>query len=133
MILLHNNDITPFKMDLKIAVNLLDAIEEEERRTLIGELIEFLVDTTFLENLEEIKHYTHALKELASGLASVISPFDYVLNYIDEYFSNNKHKQSPAERAQRTLDKLPSEIRGPVEEMVHEVKENILWWQKRPK
>lgn len=133
MILLHNNDITPFKMDLKIAVNLLDAIEEEERRTLIGELIEFLVDTTFLDNLEEIKDYTHALKELAPGLASVISPFDYVLNYIDEYFSNNKHKQSPAERAQRILDKLPSELRGPVEEMAREVIEAILWWQKRPK
>ena len=133
MILLHNNDITPFKMDLQIAINLLDAIEEEKRRTLIGELIEFLVDTTFLDNLEEIKHYTHALKEHAPGLASVISPFDHVLNYIDEYFSNNKHKQSPAERAQRTLDKLPSELRGPVEEMVHEIIENILWWQKRPK
>jgi tetratricopeptide (TPR) repeat protein len=133
MILLHNNDRTPFKMDLQIAVNLLDGLEEEKRRTLTGELIEFLVGATFLDNLEEIKHYTQVLKERASGLASVISPFDHVLNYIDVYFLDNKHKQSPAERAQRILDKLPNELRGPVEEMVREIKENILWWQKRPK
>jgi hypothetical protein len=133
MIYLHNKNITPFTMDLQIVVNLLDAIEEEKRRTLIGELIKFLVGTTFLDNIEEIRSYIHALKELAPGLASVISPFDHVLNYIGEYFSNNKHKQLPAERAQRILDKLPNELRGPVEEMVEEVKRNILWWERRPK
>jgi tetratricopeptide (TPR) repeat protein len=135
MVFLHKNDRTPFLTDLQAGLKLVENTAEEARRSLLGNLIEFLVGITFPHNLEEIRTYTNALKQVSPELASVLDPLHYVLDYFQEYFSKvtEKKKGVTAIRAQRILDNIPSELRGPVEEMVQEVKKNILWWEKRPK
>lgn len=56
-----------------------------------------------------------------------------VLDYFKEYVSTEKKNGTSAVRAQRILDNVPIELRGPIEEMIQKVHKNIIWWERRPR
>ncbi len=133
MVFLHNGDRTPFLEDLEAGAELLKGIDEEARRSVLGDLLEFLVYVTRQDTIEDIKAYSEGLGGISPDLGAVFNPLKYVLDYYAQYFSLEKKKGASLIRAQRVLEDVPSELRGPVEEMVQTVKKNILWLEKRPK
>ena len=133
MIHLHNMDKTPFFKDLESGVMLLEGLEEEKRRELLGKLMDFLVSIIIVDNIKEISAYIDGFKQVKTEQADVFNPLQYVLDYYTEYFAEEKKKGTSVIRTQRVLDNIPGEIRGPVEEMVRKAKKNVLWWERRPK
>jgi tetratricopeptide (TPR) repeat protein/DNA-binding MarR family transcriptional regulator len=129
---LHNGDKTPFLKDLEAGAMLLKDLDEEQRREILGQLMDFLVNILIRDNIEEIRAYIDGLKQVYPEQADVFNPFRYVLDYYTESFSKGKKKGTSAMRAQRVLDHIPGEMKGPVEEMVREAEKNILWWERRP-
>jgi len=133
MVFLHNGDRTPFSEDLEAGAGLLKGIDKEARRKALGDLLEFLVHVTYQDTIEDIKAYSEGLGGISPDVGAVFNPLKYVLDYYTQYFAPEKKKGASVIRAQRVLDDIPSELRGPVEEMVQTVKKNILWSEKRPK
>ncbi|MBW2699827.1 MAG: tetratricopeptide repeat protein [Deltaproteobacteria bacterium] len=132
MVFLHNGDRTPFSKDLEAGSELLKGIDKEAKREVLGDLLDLLVDVTCQDTIEDIKAYSEGLGEISPDVGVVLKPLEYVLDYYTQYFAAEKKKGASVIRAQRVLDDIPGELRGPVEEMVQTVKKNILWSKKRP-
>jgi hypothetical protein len=137
MVLLHYADMTPCREDVKAALNIAGAIEEDERRALLADLIDFLIEMATDENsIREVTLYVDTIKQTGSeGVAGVLDPLEYVLEYARQYSSRERsttrRRTETVAGAQRILDNVPPELRAPVEEMVQKAKKNIAWWESR--
>ena len=136
LVFLHGKDFTPFKADLQAGIALLKSLAEDDRRNVQGTLLDFLSGVIYGDYPDEIKTYMETLKEIAPEIAQLFSPLSYVIEYVEAY-SDGKGKKTDREkavkRAEIVLDRVPMELRGPVEKMIQTVKTNIEWWAKRPK
>jgi cytochrome c-type biogenesis protein CcmH/NrfG len=136
LVFLHGKDVTPFKADLQTGIVLMKALDEEDRRTVQGKLIDFLKGVIYGDYLNEIKTYIETIKEIAPEIAQLFSPLSYVIEYFEAYSVREGKKldrEKALKRAETALDRVPMELRGPVEEMIQTVRENMEWWKKRPK
>ena len=74
------------------------------------------------------------MAESAPNVHEIIGRLEYVVQYYKELEFEPGEKavrrDKAADNAQRILDRLPSEERGPIEEMVKEVEVNINRWRK---
>jgi tetratricopeptide (TPR) repeat protein len=136
-ILLHGKDFTPFRADLQAGATILNTLTEDERKTVQGDLIDYLNGITYGDCQDEIITYLENLREIAPDIAAVFAPLDYVVEYLQataqESQSVKKEKTTAVKRVQTVLDRVPTELKAPVEEMVTTIKNNNEWWAKRPK
>lgn len=132
MLFLHRGDRSLFKKDLQLAIELLSDLPDESKREVQGRLIDFLLDVTYDDTIDETKMYLNTIKEFAPEFAFVFSPMDYLVAYFETYHSDMKDPQKSIKRAQELLERIPFELRDLVETMVNKVKGNIKWWNNRP-
>ncbi len=133
MVSLSMGDRTPFMKDLKRAAEILESLEDEQRTEIVGELMDFLVRVTYRHALEKVEAYFAGLSQTVQPAASILTPLGYMLDYFKVYFSETQKKGPVGKQAEQVLDRIPSEWRNPVEDMVRRVKEQQAWWERRPK
>ncbi|MDD3952705.1 MAG: tetratricopeptide repeat protein [Lentisphaeria bacterium] len=123
-----NQDSGFFKENLSKAVAILnqaDALKEEDKQDVIGQIFDVLTAVLNQENIKTIRIYLEGIREASEDLGRIFKPFDYVLDYFDAFFAAQIDKKATADRAQRVLDSVASEIRGPVEGMIEKVKKRL--------
>ena len=119
--------------DLKRTADILESLDEEPRSEIVGELMDFLVGVTYRHTLERVEAYFAGLSQAVAPVASILAPLGYVLDYFRAIFLET-HKKGPiGKQAEQVLDRVPGELRNPVEDMVRQVKEQQAWWDRRPK
>jgi hypothetical protein len=62
------------------------------------------------------------------AVLSIIRPLTHVLEYTQACITQKAGYAS--KQAQKALDRVPGEIKGPVEEMTNKVRENLKWQSK---
>jgi tetratricopeptide (TPR) repeat protein len=125
MAFLFQQDMTPFRKQLAEGTKMIAAIKEEQMHSIVGELSDLMVEIMGSDNLRTIRTYINEIEKISADIAALINPINHVLDYFEELFSDQKGKKAAADRAQRVLDSITSEIRGPVEEMIQQVAKNI--------
>ena len=101
------------------------AIKKEQMHSIVGELSDLMVEIMGSDNFRTIRTYINEIEKISADIAAPINPINHVLDYFEELFSGQKGKKAAADGAQRVLDSITSEIRGPVEEMIKKVEKNI--------
>ncbi len=119
---LYQQDRTPFLKDLNHATDYLKELAEEKKHEVLGKVTEFLTDTLQKKNIQVHRAYVAELGNLSTELAGVFRPMGYILDYFEVIFSTGKDKKAKTKKAQRILDSITDEIRGPVEKMIERIK-----------
>jgi Flp pilus assembly protein TadD len=125
MAFLFQQDMTPFRKQLAEGTKMMTTIKQEQMHSIVGELSDLMVEIMGSDNLRTIRTYINEIEKISADIAALINPINHVLDYFEELFSDQKGKKAAADRAQRVLDSITSEIRGPVEEMIQQVAKNI--------
>ena len=125
MAFLFQQDMTPFSKQLAAGTKMITAIKEEQMHSIVGELSDLMVEIMGSDNLRTIRTFINEIEKISADIAALFNPINHVLDYFEELFSDQKGKKAAADRAQRVLDSITSEIRGPVEEMIQRVEKNI--------
>ena len=119
--------------DLKRAADILESLEEEQKAQIVGELMDFLVGVTYRHTLERVEAYFAGLSQAVAPVASILAPLGYLLDYFRAFFSETQKKGPMGKQAEQVLDRVPGELRKPVDDMVRQVKQQQAWWDRRPK
>ena len=122
---LLQEDRTPFLKSLNRGLNLTKSLEADKKHLILGELSDLLVEIIQGNNLKVIEAFIIEIRSISTDIAAIFNPLNHVLKYYNVLLSNQKNPKAAADRAQRVLDSLTSEIKGPVEEMVARVRKNI--------
>ncbi len=122
---LFQKDQTPFLKNLKAAVNLTEALEAQNKHLVLGELSNFLIEITHRDRLETIKEFIEQLNNISQDIASIFNPLNYIIQYFEILFSDEKNVKTAEAKAQRLIDSITSEIKEPVKDMIECVKKNI--------
>ncbi len=125
MAFLFQQDMTPFRKQLAAGTKMITAVREEQMLLIVGELSDLMVEIMSSDNLRIIRTFINEIEKISADIAALINPINHVLDYFEELFSDQKGKKAAADRAQRVLDSITSEIREPVEEMIQRVEKNI--------
>ena len=125
MAFLFQQDMTPFRKQLAEGAKMIVAIKKEQMHSIVGELSGLMVEIMSSNNFRTIRTYINEIEKISADIAGLINPINHVLDYFEELFSDQKDKKAAADRAQRVLDRISSELRGPVEEMIKKVEKNI--------
>ena len=133
MVSLSMGDRTPFMKDLKRAADILESLEDEQKSQIIGELMDFLIGVTYRHTLERVEAYFAGLSQAVAPVASILAPLGNVLDYFRAIFLETQKKGPIGKQAEQVLDRVPGELRNPVDDMVRRVKEQQAWWDRRPK
>ncbi len=123
-----NQDNGLFKKNVSEAVFILDqtdALKEEDQQAVIGDIFDVLTAVLNQSNINAIRTYLAGIREASEDLGRIFKPFDYVLDYFDALFAAQADKKATADRAQRVLDSVASEIKGPVEGMIEKIKNRL--------
>jgi len=106
----------------------------EQRQSVLAELMNLLKDLILPNTWHVVDSYLGMMAESAPNVHEIIGRLEYVVQYYKELEFEPGEKavrrDKAADNAQRILDRLPSEERGPIEEMVKEVEVNINRWRK---
>ncbi len=122
---LMQEDRTPFLKSLNKGIKLTANLEAEKKHLILGELSDLLVEIIQRDNLKVIEAFITEIKSISDDIAAIFNPLNHVLKYYKVLLSDQKNPKAAADRAQRVLDSLTSEIKGPVQEMVERVRKNI--------
>ena len=111
--------------------------QAEQRQSILAALMDSLQDLILPETWKVVNNYLTLMAGSAPKVHEVIGRLEHVVQYYKELEFETGEKavrrDKAASRAQRILDRLPTEERGPIEEMVKEVATNIKRWRKAPK
>ena len=58
-------------------------------------------------------------------MISTLQQMNHVLDYFEVIFSSEKDKKTKNNKAQRIIDSITDEIKGPVEKMIEKIKANL--------
>ena len=132
LVLAHDGEKKAFLKNLGSGIRTLETIEEELRRKILSDLSRFLVDAISPMTLESVKTYLDEFQKATEDTAvlSIIRPLTHVLEYTQACITQKAGYAS--KQAQKALDRVPGELKGPVEEMANEVRKNLRW-QSKPK
>ena len=122
---LYQQDRTPFIKDLNDATGHLEELVEEKKHEVLGAVTEFLTDTLQKKNIRIHRAYVAELRNISTELSGVFRPMDHVLDYFEVIFSAEKDKKAKTNKAQRIIDSITDEIRGPVEKMIEKIKGHL--------
>jgi len=115
-------DQTPFLSNLKMGLNLLEKVSDEERQEVLIQIIDFLVDILDKDTVQELSEFIKTMNQIPSAITEVLRPLLHVVEYFEAFYSASKNKKGPMAKAQRVLDSITDEIREPVEEMIVRIK-----------
>ena len=130
LVLAHDGEKKAFLKNLGSGVRALETIDEKLRRKILSDLSRFLVDAISPMTLESVKTYVDEFQKATEDTAvlSIIRPLTHVLEYTQACITQKTGYAS--KQAQRALDRVPGELKGPVEEMANTVRENLKWQSK---
>jgi formylglycine-generating enzyme required for sulfatase activity len=120
-IFLYQQDRTPFLKDLNDAAEHLNKLTEEKKHEISGLVIAFLTNTLQKKNIHIHSAYVAELRNISTELSVVFRSMDYVLDYFEILFSDEKDKKKQTGRALRARDSINAEIRGLVEKMIEKI------------
>ncbi|MCP4681804.1 MAG: tetratricopeptide repeat protein [Desulfobacterales bacterium] len=120
-VFLYQQDRTPFLNDLNAMAKHLEKVSEEKRHEILGKITDFLIDTLQKDNIQIHRIYISEIRRISTELSGVFRPMDYVLDYFEVMFSDEKDIKARIDKAQRIVDSITSEIRGPVETMIQRI------------
>ncbi|MBW1779458.1 MAG: tetratricopeptide repeat protein [Deltaproteobacteria bacterium] len=107
--------------------------QAEQRQSVLSTIMDPLRDIILPETWKVAHNYLKIMAQAAPGVHEVIGRLEHVVEYFKELEFEPEEKSvtrnKAAARAQRVLDRLPTEERGPIEEAVKEVEKNIKRWQ----
>lgn len=115
-------DQTPFLSNLKMGLSLLETLSDEERQEMLIAIIDFLVDILNKNTVQNLSEFIKTMNQIPSAITEVLRPLLHVVEYFEAFYSDSKNKKEPMAKAQRVLDSITDEIRGPVEQMIERVK-----------
>ena len=108
--------------------------QTDQRQSVLGDLMGLLQDSILPKSWKVVESYLSFLAKTVPDVYAVIGRLGYVVEFYKELEFEPRRKAGgrgkATARAQRILDRLPSEERGPVEAIVKEVEENIKNWQE---
>ena len=111
--------------------------QAEQRQSVLATLMGSLQEIILPETWKVAHNYLRIMAQAAPGVHEVIGRLEHVVQYYKELEFEPGEKaitrDKAAARAQRILDRLPSEERGPIKEAVKEVETNIKRWQAAKK
>ena len=112
-------------------------IQAEQRQLVLAEVMDLLKGLILPETWQVVDAYLNMMAKSAPDIHEIIGRLEYVVQYYKELEFEPGEKAArrdkAADNAQRILDRLPSEERGPIEELVKEVEANISRWRKLKK
>ena len=119
-----------FSTILNSGIHSLEISDEESRRNILNDLSRFLVDAISSLSINSVKIFIEEFQKRTenSDVLSIIRPLTHVLEYAEACIT---HKNSySSKEAQNALDRVPGELKGPVEEMAATVRKNLKWQSK---
>jgi cytochrome c-type biogenesis protein CcmH/NrfG len=130
LVLAHDGEKKAFLKNLGSGVRALETIDEKLRRKILSDLSRFLVDAISPLTLESVKTYVDEFQKVTEDTAvlSIIRPLTHVLEYTQACITQKTGYAS--KQAQKALDRIPGELKGPVEEMANTVRKNLKWQSK---
>jgi len=122
---LFQQDTTPARRALTKGVKIITTVDDELRHSVLGELSDLIIELVDKDGIEILGRFIGELGCISEDIAAVFVPINHVLDYFNVLLSEKTSRKSAIDRAQRILDSITSEIRGPVEEMIEKVKKNL--------
>jgi tetratricopeptide (TPR) repeat protein len=111
--------------------------QDEERQSVLATLMDSLKSLILPGTWKVADNFLKLLAKTAPGIYEVIGRLEHVIQYYKELELKPGEevvgRKEATVRAQRILDRLPSEERGPIEEIVKEVDANIRSWRRAEK
>jgi len=105
----------------------------EQRQAVLTQLMDSLQNLILPETWKVVDNFLRLMAQAAPLIHEVIGRLETVVRYFEELEfesgEKNVRRDKAASRVQRILDRLPSEERGPIEEIVKQVAENIKFWE----
>ncbi len=130
LVLIHDSERKAFLKNLGSGIRDLENYDENLRRKILSDLSSFLVDAISPTTLESVKIYVDEFQKTTENIAvlSIIRPLTHIIEYTQACITQKTGYAS--KQAQNALDRVPGELKGPVEEMVDKVRKNLKWQSK---
>jgi len=130
LVLAHEGEKKDFLKNLESGVKALEKMEDELRREILSDLSRFLVEAISPETWQSVKRYVDEFQKATqdTNVLSIVRPLTHVLEYAQAVITQKTGYAS--KQAQQALDRVPGELKGPVEEMAATVRKNLRWQSK---
>ncbi|MEW5734076.1 MAG: tetratricopeptide repeat protein [Thermodesulfobacteriota bacterium] len=127
---IHIGEKNAFVLSLRKGLSTLEGLGEKERRAILIHFSGFFVDVISFQTLATLKTFLMYYKKAPhdTALLSIVRPLEHVLEYAEACITEKAGAAS--NKARMALDRVPGELRGPVEEMTEMVRKNLEWQKK---